>query len=422
MLAACDRLMVSTRFEVAQGVENVRPRRQGPVIVLVVGVEAFDVDSAHLPADAADLTVAVGRAGGCPDDVAEPTETGTSWLCRDDLDRDRMLDMEQRVRPVRQRAFAILALALVAIGPWLGWWPVLFLIPASLAFAAADKLMPRLARPEYMMFTSWVGSGCVIAGAVALNGGPTVPTLSWLAIPVITLSSRFSMRGVTAGVVINIVLVFAVAFGVNAHAVIVDPILVIAPLALILCVAVLSTPLMRSDIQHRSDAVIDQLTGMLNRKALDTRVVELAQQSMVTGEPIGVIVGDLDHFKSINDTHGHAVGDVVLEEVAYLLRKQLRAFDLAYRIGGEEFLILLPGSDLDRSRELAERLREAVAAERVAGDISITMSLGVSASNPSQRFSYDTVFAQADGALYEAKRNGRDQVQAARPQAVLVLA
>lgn len=378
-------------------------------------------DAVHPPAPAADFKVYDGRAVGRPCDVAEPSEPAASWLCRDGLDRERMLDMEERVRPVRQRAFAIIALALAATGPWLGWWPVLFVIPGSLAFAAADKLMPRLARPEYMMFTSWVGSGCVIAGAVALNGGPTVPTLSWLAIPVITLSSRFSMRGVVAGVAINIVLVFAVAFGVNAHAVVEDPTLVIAPLALILCVAVLSTPLMRSDIQHRSDAVIDQLTGMLNRKALDTRVLELAQQSEVTGEPIGVIVGDLDHFKSVNDTHGHAVGDIVLREVAYLLRKQLRAFDLAYRIGGEEFLILLPGSDLERSRELAERLREAVSAERVAGDISTTMSLGVSASNPGQRFSYEAVFAQADAALYEAKRNGRDQVRVSRGDGIPAL-
>ena len=76
-----------------------------------------------------------------------------------------------------------------------------------------------------------------------------------------------------------------------------------------------------------------------------------------------MIVGDLDHFKMINDTHGHPVGDSVLKDVAYLLRKQLRAFDLAYRLGGEEFLILLPGSDLERTVELAERLRERVAAE-----------------------------------------------------------
>ena len=131
----------------------------------------------------------------------------------------------------------------------------------------------------------------------------------------------------------------------------------IAPVALLLCVAVLSTPLMRSDIQHRSDAVIDQLTGMLNRKALSTRVAELAQQSQLTGESIGIIVGDLDHFKAINDTRGHSVGDVVLKEVAYQMRKQLRAFDLAYRLGGEEFLILLPGSDLEQSAQLAEQLR-----------------------------------------------------------------
>ena len=121
---------------------------------------------------------------------------------------------------------------------------------------------------------------------------------------------------------------------------------------------------MRSDIQHRSDAVIDQLTGMLNRKALGVRALELAQQSEVTGEPVGVIVADLDHFKHVNDTRGHTVGDAVLKEVAYLLRKQLRAFDLAYRLGGEEFLILVPGSDIDHAAELAERLREAVRAEQ----------------------------------------------------------
>ena len=196
----------------------------------------------------------------------------------------------------------------------------------------------------------------------------------------------------------------------DAQRVIHDPVLVIAPLALLLCVAVLSTPLMRSDIQHRSDAVIDQLTGMLNRKALSTRVVELAQQSELTGESIGIIVGDLDHFKAVNDTRGHSVGDVVLKEVAYQLRKQLRAFDLAYRLGGEEFLILLPGSDLEQSAELAELLREGVAANGVAGGVAITMSFGVGASEPGEPFDYAKVFKMADAALYRAKHNGRDQV------------
>ncbi len=333
-----------------------------------------------------------------------------SWLCRDDFDRERMLDMEERVRPVRQRALAILGVALIAAGPWLGWWPALFLIPAALCFGAADLLMPRMLRPELLMFGAWVGSGLVIGGAVALSGGPTQPTLSWLAIPVITLSSRFPMRGVVVGVIINIAILLAVAFGVDAHQIINDPVLVIAPVALLLCVAVLSTPLMRSDIQHRSDAVIDQLTGMLNRKALSSRVAELAQQSQLTGESIGIIVGDLDHFKAINDTRGHSVGDVVLKEVAYQLRKQLRAFDLAYRLGGEEFLILLPGSDLEQSAWLAEQLRRGVADNGVAGGLDVTMSFGVGASARGEPFDYAEVFKAADAALYRAKRSGRDRV------------
>jgi diguanylate cyclase (GGDEF)-like protein len=321
-----------------------------------------------------------------------------------------MLDMEERVRPVRQRALAILAVALVAAGPWLGWWPALFLIPAALCFGAADALMPRMQRPELLMFGAWIGSGLVIGGAVALSGGPSQPTLAWLAIPVITLSSRFPMRGVVVGVIINIAILLVVAFGVDANEIVENPVLVIAPVALLLCVAVLSTPLMRSDIQHRSDAVIDPLTGMLNRNALGTRVAELAQQSHLTGESIGIIVGDLDHFKAINDTRGHSVGDVALKEVAYQLRKQLRAFDLAYRLGGEEFLILLPGSDLDQSAALAEQLREGIASNDVAGGLQVTMSFGVGASLRGEPFDYPEVFKSADAALYRAKRSGRDRV------------
>jgi diguanylate cyclase (GGDEF)-like protein len=345
----------------------------------------------------------------------------TSWLCRDDFDRERMLDMEERVRPVRRKTFAILAVAIAAVAPWLGWWPLLFLIPASAFFGTADAFIQKIRRPEILMFTAWIGSEITIAGAVWLEGGPRVAALSWLAIPVITLSSRFSMRGVVAGVLIAFSMVLIVAFGADAHLVIAQPDLVIAPLALVLCVAVLSTPLMHSDIEHRSDAVIDQLTGMLNRKALSSRAVELAQQSEITGEPIGVIVGDLDHFKRVNDTRGHTVGDVVLREIAYVLRKELRAFDLAYRLGGEEFLILVPGSDVERTLELAQRLRLAVASEGFAEDLTMTMSFGVGASGRDQRFDYGEVFARADAALYRAKRSGRDRVCSERGESAPVL-
>lgn len=330
--------------------------------------------------------------------------------------------MDERVGSVRRKTFAILAVAIAASAPWLGWWPLLFLIPAAAFFGAADALTPRVRRPEYLMFAAWIGSEATIAGAVSLEGHRGITALCWLAIPVITLSSRFPMRGVVVGVVIASALTLGVAFGVDAHAVTASPQLVLAPLALILSVAVLSTALMQSDIQHRSDAVIDQLTGMLNRTALAVRVRELAQQSAVTGEPVGVIVADLDHFKRINDTHGHAAGDVVLKEVAYLLRKQLRAFDLAYRLGGEEFLILVPGSDLQHTAELAERLREGVADDPVRDGPAVTMSLGVGASGYDECFDYATVFAVADEALYQAKRDGRNRVCVARPDPGVVLA
>jgi len=342
--------------------------------------------------------------------AADPHSSVTSWLCHGDSDRERLLDMEERVRPVRRRALAILAVAIAAVAPWLGWWPLLFLLPAAGCFAVADAVMPRIARPELLMFAAWIGSEVTIAGAVALEGGTRSSALCWLAIPVITLSSRFSMRGVVAGVVIACALVLAVAFGIDANTVLNHPDLVTAPLALILAVAVLSTPLMRSDIQHRSDAVIDQLTGMLNRKALGVRAHELAQQSEVTGEPVGMIVGDVDRFKEINDTYGHGVGDIVLREIAYLLRKHLRAFDLAYRLGGEEFLILVPGSDLEQTVELAHRLCEGIRTGDVGGGIDVRMSFGVDASERHRPFKYAAVFARADAALYAAKRSGRNRV------------
>jgi diguanylate cyclase (GGDEF)-like protein len=321
--------------------------------------------------------------------------------------------MEERLKPVRAVAMGVLALALVAGAPWVGWWTLLPLVFAAGLFAVADRMLRRTERPEYILFAAWAGSEITIAAAVALTGGPEVATLSWIAIPVVTLSARFSLRGVTVGVAISIACLFAVAFGTDASAVIDQPPLVIAPLALILATAALSTALMRSDVEHRGEAVIDPLTGMLNRNALANRVSELAQQSEITGERVGLIVGDLDHFKRINDSHGHAAGDAVLTDIAYMLRKQLRAFDLAYRIGGEEFLVLVPGSDLEESKRLAELLRRTVAACSFGDGARLTMSLGVSTSRPGEPFDYERVFASADEALYEAKSLGRNRVCAA---------
>jgi diguanylate cyclase (GGDEF)-like protein len=335
---------------------------------------------------------------------------GGSWLCRDDMDRERMLDMERRIAPVRAAAMGMLGLALIICGPWLGWWTLAPLALAALGFKVAEPRTQGAERPEYWLFAAWAASEVAIAVAVALSGGPHNPTMAWFAIPVVTLSARFSLRGVIAGVSFALALLVAVAFSTAAGAVLHNPTLLVAPIALVLGVAMLSTALMRSDVEHRSEAVIDPLTGMLNRNALASRVDELAQQSALSGEPIGLILADLDHFKQVNDSLGHATGDAVLKDVAYVLRKQLRAFDLAYRLGGEEFLVLLPGADAAQTEALAEELRAAVSARSVAGGVEVTLSLGVSASERGEAFDYAAVFAAADAALYEAKRAGRDRV------------
>jgi len=225
---------------------------------------------------------------------------------------------------------------------------------------------------------------------------------------VVTLAARFNARGVSVGVAIAATLIVVSTFGVNPTFAAAHPQDLAFPLALLIGLALLSMALMRSDLQHRSASVIDPLTSMLNRAALGTRVQELTCQASIVRQPIGVIVGDLDKFKAINDTHGLAVGDAVLRDVAYKLRKRLRAFDLAYRLGGEEFLVILPGGDADQSAGVAEDLRRAIGAEAAAG-VRVTMSFGVSASEPGS-FDYERTFAAADLALYEAKNTGRNRV------------
>ena len=208
------------------------------------------------------------------------------------------------------------------------------------------------------------------------------------------------------------------SLGVDADAVFENPPLLFAPLALMTCVAMFQTVQMRSDVKYRAAAVIDPLTGMLNRQALAQRAAEVEQQSKITAQPVAMIVGDIDNFKQINDEDGHAVGDAVLKDVAYVLRKRLRAFDLCYRVGGEEFLVLMPGADLDNAVRLAEHLRASVAAEPHGGR-DVTMSFGAAASDPKLGFDYNAVFASADANLYSAKRAGRNGVHPQPAAAVL---
>jgi diguanylate cyclase (GGDEF)-like protein len=169
--------------------------------------------------------------------------------------------------------------------------------------------------------------------------------------------------------------------------------------------------LMEGELEHRDRAVLDPLTGLLNRASLDARVLEIEEQAHLTGGAVSLIVLDLDGFKRVNDTFGHKRGDAVLRDVAYEIRKSLRSFELVYRIGGEEFLVLLPGVDLSEALEIAERVRHSVEEAR-PGELDLTISAGV-ATDAGGHITYDELFRQADVALLEAKRRGRNRVETA---------
>jgi diguanylate cyclase (GGDEF)-like protein/PAS domain S-box-containing protein len=154
----------------------------------------------------------------------------------------------------------------------------------------------------------------------------------------------------------------------------------------------------------RALASTDALTGLLTRRAGETALAALE----AVGTAYSVLLGDIDHFKAVNDTHGHQVGDAVLRRVAATVRSAVRAQDVAIRWGGEEVLVLLPGADHDAAAALAERLRTGIAARSVGELAPVTISIGVATGSAGAR-PHDVV-AQADAALYAAKRAGRDRV------------
>lgn len=329
-----------------------------------------------------------------------------SLFVSSEWERERLVEMSGRMRHFRQITFVILATAVALSAPWIGPWPLLPLVLAAGGFLAFDHFTPRMQRPEYGLAAAWLLAQVMIAASVALSGGPHSPAVGWLAIPVASLGARFSRRGVVVGSLVTAVLLLAATLGVHPREVWDDPPVVLGPLALIGSIAFIGGAIMESDLLHRSRSVLDGLTGMLNRRALATRAEELGAQARLTGQPVGLVLGDLDRFKLINDTCGHATGDAVLVDVAYVLRKELHAFDLAYRVGGEEFLVVIPGGDESEARTLAERLRVAVE----AGGQRVMMSFGI-ASSGGGAFDFDALLARADAALYEAKAAGRNAVR-----------
>ena len=161
-------------------------------------------------------------------------------------------------------------------------------------------------------------------------------------------------------------------------------------------------------------AVVDGLTGLANRRRADEMLARELARSRRFGGPVGLILADVDDFKAINDEYGHPVGDAVLREVAGAFLGTVREIDVAARWGGEEFAVVLPGTDAEGAARAAERIREALARREMfapdGGVLRVTASFGVASS--SLGTTSEELVALADEALYRAKRAGKDRVDA----------
>jgi two-component system cell cycle response regulator len=164
-------------------------------------------------------------------------------------------------------------------------------------------------------------------------------------------------------------------------------------------------------------ALTDALTGLHNRRYMEAHLGNLAQRATHSERTLALLMIDIDHFKKINDTYGHPVGDEVLRTVAERLQNSVRPFDTVARWGGEEFMVVMPDSDEKVGRVVAERLRAKVGqvpvtTSQTPDGIPVTISVGIAASQPNG-FDPAVIIQAADAALYRAKEGGRNRVEAA---------
>jgi diguanylate cyclase (GGDEF)-like protein len=193
---------------------------------------------------------------------------------------------------------------------------------------------------------------------------------------------------------------------------------VVASSVVVATVRALSENLHRLIRTLRTSSATDPLTGLLNRRSFDRRfaaaVVDASRESL----PLTVMLLDLDHFKQVNDEHGHAAGDRALVRFAELLLSQSRASDLVARVGGEEFAVVLPGATVDQAVRRAKQFANAWRVDRSVGGLALTVSIGV-ADLEGTGDTTGTLLMRADAAVYRAKSEGRDRVVLAAEGGVL---
>ena len=335
------------------------------------------------------------------------------WLCGGASDRARYLDMHGRFANAHLFGIAMGGTTVLAAFTY-GWWLVALMAVASATMAGGMAVSSRWSRPEPVGAVTFLLLQVNIAVSVLLSGGVESPLLSLMVVPVFTQAVCFRPQVTLAWVSTSGLLAVGAVVAADVLAPVpASPKLlsVVSHLALLFCLALAARDLASSDVSSRDEAVLDPLTGLFNRKALEKHFADArARARRVDGE-IGMVMCDLDRFKDVNDTYGHVRGDLVLTELATQLRESVRESDLIYRLGGEEFLVLLPDHGTAAAAAVAERVRAHISAHPLA-DLPIRISAGVTSAR-GRAIDFTRMAREADGALYDAKRGGRNRVHTA---------
>lgn len=285
----------------------------------------------------------------------------------------------------------------------------LLFLAAALDGAWWGATIPVLAGPDPAL-NAFLAA--VLCGVSAVNVPVYVPRIHvfFCLCAAMWLTALTSLLHLPGRAVVDIVLGLGVFLGLLCYFMQGIARRVVEGIRLQLANAALAAQLGEALAAMQQQAATDGLTGLPNRRSLDALMDAQLAMAQREGRPFSVLMLDLDHFKAVNDTHGHAVGDAALRGFAQRIQGQLRRSDVCARYGGEEFCVVLPGTAAALALDTGERLRLAVAGAPLAPGVAVTVSVGTATWRTGDDAA--TLIARADAALYAAKRAGRDRVMA----------
>ncbi len=337
-----------------------------------------------------------------------------SLILRSDAERRRFIDVRQRLRLVAPAVVGVYLIAGLTGALTYGWAPLVPVAIGAGVYGLVWQRMSRLDHPEIALMATVLLAELSLAAAIALVPGAHAYVLPVLIMPVALAAAIFPSRVMTFVISFAAALTVAVAFAFGAHEVTQAPPVLMLPLVVLIIVAVALSALRDLDIATRQSAIVDELTGVLNRRTIMRCLDEEIARVRRSGQAASAALIDLDFFKRINDTFGHPAGDEALRTFALNVGANIRLTDRFGRYGGEEFLLVLPETELALAQVMLDRLRLTIGDVNwgaIADGLALSMSAGLCEVRGDD--CAETILARADAALYRAKDAGRNRVIAA---------